>query len=342
MSAAWTARQGEVGDLRSKSKDELLEILSRQEKLLSNKRFVQSLPDKGKKIADFVVKVHLALGHLEEEERKQANLISVRTELQAKYQQALANRSTDKHLGSNLDMIIPSHDGKEANVNIDEANIQENGGLFGQEESLTSRPQVAGTLEKAGGNAPASLMKDTELVEAFGRVTLDESNNSSNQGTIKPLPSSIPFLGNQLQKKPHCFEVLERTEKSVNMRKPRFKPNQLSVKSTSTSPSQASGSTTPLTTEARRQQDRKHLDDVTSAKLPPLHHSPAQLLSLEESSDLQQEQTRRHLELQAKQAAQKLADGLRIRMETYNPEGGPLEAYREVHDDGAQLSSEED
>lgn len=174
------------------------------------------------------MKVHLALGHLEEEERKQANLISVRTELQAKYQQALANRSTDKHLGSNLDMIIPSHDGKEANVNIDEANIQENGGLFGQEESLTSRPQVAETLGKAGGNAPASLMKDTDLVEAFGRVTLAESNNASNQGTIKTLPSSRkPFLGNQLQKKPHYIEVLERTEKSVNMRKPRFKPNQL-------------------------------------------------------------------------------------------------------------------
>ncbi|CAM4522946.1 unnamed protein product [Leuciscus chuanchicus] len=339
MSAAWTARQGEVGDLRSKSKDELLEILSRQEKLLSNKRFVQSLPDKGKKIADFVVKVHLALGHLEEEERKQANLISVRTELQAKYQQALANRSTDKHLGSNLDIIIPSHDGKEANVNIDEANIQENGGLFGREESLTSRPQAAETLGTAGGNA---LMKDTELVEAFGRVTLAESNNASNQGTIKTLPSSKPFLGNQHQKKLHYIEVLERTEKSVNMRKPRFKPNQLSVKSTSTSPSQASGSATPLSAEARRQQDRKHLDDITSAKLPPLHHSPAQLLSLEESSDLQQEQTRRHLELQAKQAAQKLADGLSIRMESYNPEGGPLEAYREVHDDGAQLSSEED
>ncbi|KAK7176504.1 hypothetical protein R3I93_000666 [Phoxinus phoxinus] len=342
MSAAWTARQGEVGDLRSKSKDELLEILSRQEKLLSNKRFVQSLPDKGKKIADFVVKVHLALGHLEEEERKQANLISVRTELQAKYQQALANRSTDKPLGSNLDMIIPSHDGEEANVNIDEANIQENGGLFGREESLTSRPQAAETLGTAAGNATASLMKDTELVEAFGRVTLAENNNASNQGTIKTLPSSKPFLGNPLQKKPHYIELLERTEKSVNMRKPRFKPNQLSVKSTSTSPSVASGSTTPLTAEARRQRDRKHLDDITSAKLPPLHHSPAQLLSLEESSELQQEQTRRHLELQAKQAAQKLADGLSIRMENYNPEGGPLEAYREVHDDGAQLSSEED
>lgn len=191
------------------------------------RRFVQSLPDKGKKIADFVVKVHLALGHLEEEERKQANLISVRTELQAKYQQALANRSTDKHLGSNLDTIIPSHDGNEVNVNIDEANIQENGGLFGREESLTSRPQAAETLGTAGGNAPASLMKDTELVEAFGRVTLAESNNASNQGTIQTLPSSKPFLGNQHQKKQHYIEVLERTEKSVNMRKPRFKPNQL-------------------------------------------------------------------------------------------------------------------
>ncbi|XP_051756056.1 protein GRINL1A [Ctenopharyngodon idella] len=342
MSVSWTAHQGEVGDLRNKSKDELLEILSRQEKLLSNKRFIKSLPDKGKKIADFVEKVHLALGHLEEEERKQASLISVRTEFQAKYQQALAKRSTDKHLDSNLDMIITSHDGNEANINIDAANIQENGGLFGQEESLTSWPKAVETLETAEGNAPASLMKDTELVEAFGRVTLAESNNGSNQSTVKTLPPSKPFLDKHHQKKPHYIEVLEKTEKSVNMRKPRFKPNQLTEKSKSSSPSLSSGSTTPLTAEARRQQDRKHLDDITSAKLPLLHYSPAQLLSLEESSALLQEQTRRNLELQAKQAAQKLADGLSIRMESYNPEGGPLAAYREVHDDGAQLSSEED
>ncbi|XP_043101627.1 protein GRINL1A isoform X2 [Puntigrus tetrazona] len=321
MSSAWTARQGEVGDLSSNTKDQLLEILSRQEKLLSNKRFIQSLPDKGKKIADFVEKVHLALGHLEEEERKQASLISVRTEFQAKYQDAFAKRSTDKHLESNLDIIIPSHDRNKANVNIDAANIQKNGGLLGQEESLTSQPEAAETLGTATGNAPASLMKDTELVEAFDRVTLDESNSGSHQDTIKTLQ----------QKKPHYIEVLEKTEKSVNTRKPRFKPNH-----------SASGSATPLTAEAKRQRDRKHLDDITAAQLPPLHHSPAQLLSLEESTDLLREQTRKHLELQAKQAAQKLADGLSLKMESYNPEGGPLAAYREVHDDGAQLSSEED
>uniref|UniRef100_A0A8C1N9H5 RNA polymerase II subunit M n=1 Tax=Cyprinus carpio TaxID=7962 RepID=A0A8C1N9H5_CYPCA len=329
-----SARQGEVGDLGSKSKEQLLEMLSRQEKLLSNKRFIQTLPDKGKKIAGFVEKVHLALGHVEEEERKQASLISLRIEFQSKYQHALAKRSTETHLDSNLDMIIPSHDRNKANVNIDAANIKENGGLLGQEESLSSQLEAAETLETAGGNSAASLMK--ELVVAFGQVTLDESNNGSNQDTIKTL------LPSKQQKKPHYIEVLEKTEKSVNMRKPRFKPNQLAVKSESSSPSLASGSITPLTAEARRQRDRKHLDDITAAKLSPLHHSPAQLLSLEESADLLQEQTRKHLELQAKQAAQKLADGLSFKTENYNPEGGPLASYREEHDDGAQLSSEED
>ncbi|XP_051987598.1 DNA-directed RNA polymerase II subunit GRINL1A-like [Xyrauchen texanus] len=342
MSAEWTARHGQVSDLNSKRKDELLEILTRQEKLLSNKRFIQSLPDKGKKIADFVDKVRLALGHLEEEESKQASLNSVRAEFLAKYQQAFAKRSIDKHLDSNSAMSITSHVKNEANFNITPANIQENGGLFGQ-ESMTSQPKAAAeTLEAINGNATFLLMKDEGLVEAFGRVTLAESDVASNQNTFKNQPPSNPLLGSQQQKKPHYIEVLEKMEKSVKTRKPRFKPNQLTVKSGSLSTSESSGSTTPITAEARRQRDRKHLDDITAARLPPLHHSPAQMLSLEESVALVQEQTRKHQELQAKQAAQKLADGLRIRMENNNPEEGPLAAYREVHDDGAQLSSEED
>ena len=45
-------------------------------------------------------------------------------------------------------------------------------------------------------------------------------------------------------------------------------------------------------------------------------------------------------ELQAKLAAQKLAEGLAVSMSRCNPEGGALAAYREVHDDGA-LSDED-
>lgn len=313
-----------MGNLGSKSKDELLEILSRQQKLLSNKRFIRSLPDKGKKIADFVEKVNLALENLDEQERKQASLISARAEFQSKYQQAFSKRTTDKNLDS--DLHTPSHDENKAH---DAHNIQENG-LFDHNEFSTSQPQAAAETLTASGNDTLQ-MNDTELVEAFGKFTLSQSKNDPNEDIVKN-----PSLGSRQMKKSHYIEVLE---KSGNLRKARFKPNQLAVKSESSSPIHSSGSTTPLTAEARRLQDRKHLDDITAAKLPPLHHSPALLLSLEESAALQQDQTRKYQELHAKQAAQKLADGLSIRMESYNPERDPLAAYREVHDDGA---SEED
>lgn len=65
------------------------------------------------------------------------------------------------------------------------------------------------------------------------------------------------------------------------------------MKSASPPPIQSPTRDSPLSTEARRQRDRKHLDDITAAKLPPLHHNPAQLLSLEESLTLQQEQTKK-------------------------------------------------
>lgn len=47
-------------------------------------------------------------------------------------------------------------------------------------------------------------------------------------------------------------------------------------------------------------------------------------------------------ELQAKLAAQKLSEGLKMSMGSNSPDGGPMAAYREVHDEGAQPSSEED
>lgn len=65
-----------------------------------------------------------------------------------------------------------------------------------------------------------------------------------------------------------------------------------SSESLSTSPSR--GRASPLSAQARREMDRKHLNDVTAARSAPLHHDPAQLLSLEESSALLREQSRKH------------------------------------------------
>ncbi|XP_017314312.1 protein GRINL1A [Ictalurus punctatus] len=330
-------RQGFIGDLESKSKEQLCELLSRQEKLLNNKRFVQTLTDKGKKISEFVGRVRHALANKEEEEKKQARLASVRTEFQARYQQALSLRqhvvSTDvctarTRLEENEDSMNtePSHLG-EAVGRVDGENSSESLCI----ENTDVRQSTSGDTA-ASGNADSAT--DMDLTVAFERVTLSEESR------VPPRDSTRnPFLGSQQQqKKPHYIEVLERSD--VYVTKPRFRPNQIPVKSDSPSPGESPGCVTPLSAEARRQRDRKHLDDITAAKLPPLHYSPAQLLSLEESVTLAKEQTKKHQELQAKLAAQKLTESLTVSMNSYNPEGGALAACREVHDDGA--FSEED
>lgn len=46
----------------------------------------------------------------------------------------------------------------------------------------------------------------------------------------------------------------------------------------------------PVASEERRRRDRQHLDDITAARLLPLHHLPTQLLSIEESLALQKQQ----------------------------------------------------
>ncbi|XP_007230522.3 protein GRINL1A [Astyanax mexicanus] len=295
---------GLAGELSGRSREELQEILSRQEKILLNKRFVQTLPDKGKKITDFVEKVRQALEALEEEEEKQASLSAIGTEFQVRYQQALAQRR-----------------------NAERETVKEEENLL--ETGRTNQPNTEGVME---ASTPAGGAED--LVEALGRVNLSEEKNRPLRDTVINSPPRNVFSATQSQKKPHYIEVLDRAD--ADKQKHRFKPNQQRHKgSGSSSPGHSSGSATPLSAEARRQRDRKHLDDITAAKLPPLHHSPAQLLTLEESAALLREQTRKQQEVQARLAAQKLAEGLTVTMSGYNPEGVALGTYREVHDDGA-------
>ncbi|XP_076853414.1 protein GRINL1A [Brachyhypopomus gauderio] len=345
MSSSRRDHHGQLGDLGSKSQGELIEILSRQEKLLHNKKFINTLPDKGKKISDFADRVHLALAKLKEEETKRASLSTVREELQARYQHAFAQHHRITLVSNGLET---------AGATIKEDEDSLDGGTTHRSytaghSSSVGDPQSSDTLaEKSNDSTEASSgklvdlltdegAKDRDLLEAFERVVLSEGKTASPKGIGKDSSSRNPFGHAQFHKKPHYIDILEKSDSSV--REPRFKPNQLPTP-TSPSPGQSPGSVTPLTAEARRQRDRKLLDDITAARLPPICHSPAQLLSLEESFDLLQEQKKRHQELQAKLAAQKLAAGLTVSMSSYNPEGGALGAYREVHDDGTH--SEED
>ncbi|KAM6980625.1 protein GRINL1A [Aplochiton taeniatus] len=307
------------------------------------RNFIQNLPDKGKKITDFAERVRIALVQHAEEERKQDLLSSVRTEFQSKYQQAFAER---QHAVCNTTGVSQLETNA---VSLSSSTQKTN--ILDQPQDRTASEESANETMDTVGDAGASLNSEKDITEALQRVRLsDHTSTGSSEASKVKLNSTAPinpFFGKQPQKKPHYMEVLERTEKKSSPRRPKFKPNQLTPKkddssTSSMSPSQSPGGPLPLSPAARKERDRKHLDDITAARLPLLLFSPAQLLSLEESADLQREQTKKQKELQASLAAHKLTEGMGISMGSYNPEGGPLAAYREVHDGGAQLSSEED
>ncbi|KAJ8340464.1 hypothetical protein SKAU_G00350970 [Synaphobranchus kaupii] len=355
---------GYIGDLESKSKDELFDILQRQEKLLSNKRFIQSLPDKGRKISDFVQRVHLALAHHEEEEKRRNMLTSVRTEFQSKYQQALSQRQPGNRTDApNVPLSETSRKSPLVTIptpeSVDQQDVLLKAPPVG--ETISAADELNGTVVSmetvsdsgAGVSVATNRTEEKDLVAALEKVTLTEDAVAparpaaeSSDGT-----GDNPSRSKQPHKKPHYIEVLEKTELYVATRKPKFKPNQLAQRSdgspTGSSSSSSSLGPSPggaprLSADARRQRDRKHLDDITAARLPPLQHSPAQLLSLEESFSLQQEHTRKQKELQAKMAAQKLTERLGVNMTSYSPEEGQVAGYREWPADEAQLSSDED
>ncbi|XP_077569870.1 protein GRINL1A [Stigmatopora nigra] len=302
-------RQGQVGDLNKHSRVQLQELLLRQNNILANKNLLVALPDKGKKLRDFAEKIRLAIECCDEEERKQSLAEAASAEFQSKYRQAFAGnrQQTD-------DSPVCIH---------------------GEEDD------IAETMETAAvGVSPNAVeAKEVELTEALQRVTI---SGLQDEGAVGVAATDNYFLKQQTTKKPHVVTVLERTENTNMLERQKFKPNQLTNRSVNTPSSSSSQGSSPLSAQARRERERKHLDDITAAKLPPLHHAPAQLLTLQESADLLRVQTKRHQELQAKMAAQKLSEGLKMSMGSYVHDNGPMAAYREVHDEGLQPSSEED
>ncbi|XP_077419918.1 protein GRINL1A [Vanacampus margaritifer] len=322
-------RQGQVGDLNKQSREQLHELLLRQNNILADKQLIQSLPDKGKRLRDFAERIRLAIERRDEEERKQSLVSAARTQFQSKYQRAFAgqHRATQNEAAT-------SQQTENSTVC-----------LHGKEEE----DDTAETMDTAvsGASLNSVRTKESDLAEALERVTISTSADDHGKDPGKTTATDNYFLRKHTPKKPHVVNVLERTEDSMTPGRPKFKPNQLPTRggnspSGSSSPGQSSQGSSPLSAQARRARDKKHLDDITAAKLPPLHHTPAQLLSLQESADLLRAQTKKHQELRAKQAAQKLSEGLKISMGNYNPDGGPMAAYREVHDEGVQPSSEED
>ncbi|XP_063305173.1 protein GRINL1A [Pelobates fuscus] len=317
---------GEHGgvELQGKSLAELLEILHRQEKLINNTKFIAKLPDRGKKIMEFTEKVRLAIGeHMELTNRKEV-LSKLRREFQERQhdgeEATIIASALDSsiHINKQLDKIETEAAPTNLLLAEEYPTVSENGDTHHLDGSSV-------LVEKSR----SSVLDPDALLNDLKNITLkdigEETSRDYGQG-------KNPFNSSR-QKKSHFIEVIEKRALNPVYKKEKFKTNRLPPGSDCSTPCDSPvENQIKLSAEERRAIEKKHLDDITAARLPPLYHAPSQLLSLEESIALQLSHKQSHEENQAKLAAQRLIEKLGIKMEKFNPEGDSYMKYRDIRD----------
>ncbi|KAJ7311319.1 hypothetical protein JRQ81_006935 [Phrynocephalus forsythii] len=344
--------------LRGRSLPELQELLRRQEKLLGDRKFISRLPDKGKKISDFVEKLKVAIAEEEGLNRTAELLSAVRLEFQKNREPRTSNMVVSGNsnlVQENSADLVKSPTGKVSSKWPEEAHE-----VFGASErdKMASEILSARTFGETQGSLRVFPLGETEILEnvsddqlseAFERISIGgrEQEGEAEKGeTVKIKTNPFQSVPVSAPRTPHYIEVLERRAKNPVATRNKFKTNILPADvrcSSGGSPEIPSpgGPSSPLSAEERRRRDKKHLDDITAARLPPLHHEPAQLLSVEESVAIQVQQKEAYEEMQAKLAAQKLAEKLGIKMDRFQPEGEMASSYREVKDEDGCSSAED-
>ncbi|KAL8197015.1 UNVERIFIED_CONTAM: hypothetical protein K2H54_006797 [Gekko kuhli] len=358
--------------LRGKSLPELCEMLGRQERLLGDRKFISRLPDKGKKISAFAGKLKVAITQ-KEEERKRTELLSrVRLTFQ-KRQEGLdsSQRGNAARKDNPAGEALPQTPASRAIEELGAA-VQNQPSVWATKMRAENEPEpaqqargdsntppgkegVSEALVPSGfphHNPHTSAGQSSEaLAEALGRISVggrECKEEASGKGLdAESRENHFRGLPQQTPKTPHYIEVLERRAKNPMRKKSAFKPNSLpaewsgSSHSSSEAPSPGGGGRWPVSAEERLRREKQHLDDITAARLPVLHHAPAQLLPLEESIALQVQQKTAYEEMQARSAAQKLAQKLGIQMAAYEPEGEAGVSYREAKDEEGDSSAED-
>ncbi|KAM8972248.1 protein GRINL1A [Pelodytes ibericus] len=333
---------GPAGGLQGKSIVELKEILERQEKLLSNKKFILKLPDRGRKIMAFTEKVRLAILEHKQLQQKKELLSTFRMEFQTKQSQVEENTQVVLHDDSSsvykqqdemdiqADAINSKHSKEDDKLikgahksHLDESDLHTNRSQETINDHTTLRTEGATDICSHADMLVNDLKKIS--LKDNGEETRDSLHTSAIQERISFLPSG--------QKKSHYVDIIENRAMNPVGKRDKFMANKLPSGSNSSSPCDSPRESKPkLSVEERRAQDKKHLDDITAAKLPPLRHTPSQLLPLDESLALQIAQKQSYEEQQAKLAAQKLLQKLNIKMVKFNPEGDSYMKYRDLRD----------
>ncbi|XP_054974081.1 protein GRINL1A isoform X2 [Sorex araneus] len=308
-------------DSRRPSLAELRETLRRQERLSRNEKFICKLPDKGKKILDYVAKLKATIAEHELARGKTELFDPTNLDSELRQKAPVVDRDTDQAGNSNQILnessLVPGHTSVKSITALKTPTHPQGLGQpasRGKEVTKIENPVSHHPASSGRANVPSSAAfehlsrqcvsdqaedksssLDNLFIDRLQRITIADEHQSEENTKAENLTG----LGSGTQKKPHFMEVLEVRAQNPVPTPHKFKTNVLPSQHTYSS-SLCQGMGSPVSLEERRRRDKQHLDDITSARLLPLHHMPAQLLSIEESLTLQKQQKQSYEEHMSK------------------------------------------
>lgn len=341
-------------------------MLRRQERLSRNEKFICKLPDKGKKILDTIAKLKAAIAEREEDRGKRELFYPVSLDFELK-QKAAAGVDADIGKTQNCEEILDTSSVVSScspvdKIRLSKSTSEEQGLVHHPHEERQETPQATSAgSQRPPSSSRARTLSPAEAAEHLPQLCVSSHTEDTSGGLNSLLidklqriaiteqgahhsgasPKATQNLSSGPPRRPHYLEVLDMRAKNPVSPPHKFKTNVLPSQRSSSAGHCLTGQS-PVSSEERRRRDKQHLDDITAARLLPLHHLPSQLLTIEESLALQQQQKQNYEEMQAKLAAQKLAERLNIKMQSYNPEGEPAGRYREVRDEDDVLCSDDE
>ncbi|XP_067667192.1 DNA-directed RNA polymerase II subunit GRINL1A-like [Haliotis asinina] len=292
-------KQGQLGDLTKKTLPELRELLDRQDKLLKKEKFLQSLPDKGVKVKMFAETLRTLITQREEVNQAAAKLEGVKIS-------DLVQKPT-----------ISTHNDKKEQT-FETIQVHQKGNISKTEADLREVSVTQKNIDLKGNNSSAVDVSD-RLSEVLEQVTISTDQPvsgkedvyvNSYERVIKKANEQTPH---KKTFKPNSTLKISKVEDLPEVYK--FRSKQANLKD----------STTLAGTESKTAGSMDFSDpkpkEESAVVLPDYKHDKSVLISVEESLQLVTQQREQHAELMMRQATERLAGRLHIRLDDYNPEG---------------------
>ncbi|XP_046551515.1 DNA-directed RNA polymerase II subunit GRINL1A-like [Haliotis rubra] len=295
-------KQGQLGDLTKKTLPELRELLDRQDKLLKKEKFLQTLPDKGVKVKMFAETLRTLITQREEVDQAASKLEGV------KISDLVQKQTTNTHSDKKVQTFGTNQVHQKGDISKTEADLC---------EVLVTRKNI----ELTGDNSSAMDVSE-RLSEVLERVTISTDQPvsgredvyvNSYERVIKKANEQTPH---KKTFKPNSTLKISKVEDLPEVYK--FRSKQGNVKD---SPTPGGLARTERKTESAMDSSNPKPKEESAVVLPDYKHDKSVLISVEESLQLVTQQREQHGELMMRQATERLAGRLHIRLDDYNPEG---------------------